>query len=306
MKLSIVTTMYCSEPYLMDFYRRISESADFITKSYEIIFVNDGSPDSSLKTALDLQKKDKKIKIIDLSRNFGHHKALITGLSHARGDYVFLIDSDLEEEPELLPVFWKRMKEAGDIDVIYGRQKKRKGGLIERATGWLFYRLFNLFSENKIPENLVVARLMKKKYVKDLILHREYHPVLAGLFELTGYTQEAFVIEKKNKGKTTYNLRRKLNMIVNSITSFSAKPLVYIFYLGLLISSVTFIFIIRILYQKLFLNIAVGWASIVVSVWFFGGLIIFCIGIIGIYLSRVFEQTKGRPYVIIKDIYGDE
>ena len=145
MKLSIVTTLYYSAPYLQEFYARIKQAAETITDDYEIILVNDGSPDQSLETAVFLYNHDPHVKVIDLSRNFGHHKAAMTGLAHAVGELVFQIDVDLEEEPELLTKFYE-IFEASDADAVYGVQDKRKGGLVERATGWLFYTVFNLLS----------------------------------------------------------------------------------------------------------------------------------------------------------------
>jgi putative glycosyltransferase len=284
----------------------MAHSARKITEDYEIIFVNDGSKDNSLDRAVSLFKRDNKIKVIDLSRNFGHHRAIMTGLAHAGGDYIFLIDSDLEEDPELLEKFWDTLENSKDVDVIYGVQEKRKGRWFEKFSGWLFYTLFNMISDYKIPKNVSVIRLMTRRYVANLINHKEAHPVFAGLSVLTGFKQEKFYFKKKSKGKSEYNLKRKIGMLVNSVTSFSAKPLVYIFYFGFLIMLGSITVSLIVLYRKLFLGVAVGWTSIILSIWFFGGLIIFCIGIIGIYLEKVFIQTKNRPYSIIKEIYSRE
>ncbi|MBI5664356.1 MAG: glycosyltransferase family 2 protein, partial [Nitrospirae bacterium] len=144
MKLSIVTTLYYSEPYIAEFYERISTAAQRITDDYELILVNDGSPDESLSAALALYEKDKRVIVIDFAKNFGHHKAIMTGLSYAQGDYVFLIDSDLEEQPENLDLFWNELHAAPNIDVVYGTQYKRKGGWFEKITGNIFYKLFNI------------------------------------------------------------------------------------------------------------------------------------------------------------------
>ncbi len=306
MKLSIVTTLYNSSEYIEEFYNRMTHSAQKITADYEIIFVNDGSKDNSLDRAVSLFKGDNKIKVIDLSRNFGHHRAIMTGLAHANGDFVFLIDSDLEEDPELLEKFWDTLENSNDADVIYGVQKKRKGRWFEKISGWGFYTLFNMISDYKIPKNGSVLRLMTHRYVANLINHKESHPVFAGLSVLTGFKQEAFYFKKRSKGKTEYNLKRKIGMLVNSVTSFSAKPLIFIFYLGFFILLSSIIMSLGILYRKLFMGIALGYSSIIISIWFFGGLIVFCIGIIGIYLEKVFIQTKDRPYSIIKKIYSRE
>ena len=306
MKLSIVTTLYNSSDYIEGFYDRITNTALKITGDYEIIFVNDGSKDDSLEKAVSLFQKDDRIKVIDLSRNFGHHRAIMTGLSHARGDYVFLIDSDLEEEPELLDIFWKELGNSTGVDVIYGVQEKRKGGLFERISGWFFYRFFNMVSDFKISKNLSTVRLMTRRYVSSLIEYKEAHTFFVGLSVLAGFKQEEYFIKKGYKKVSGYNLTRKIAMFVDSVTSFSAKPLVFIFYFGFFILTGSIIFSLRVLYRKLFLGIAVGWTSIILSIWFFGGLILFSIGVVGIYLSKIFEQTKNRPYSIIREIYSRE
>ena len=162
MKLSIVTTLCYSPDYVNEFYERVSKEAKKITDDYEIIFVDDGSSDDSLQKAVALYEKDIKVKVIELSRNFGHHKAIMTGLSYAQGDFVFLIDSDLEEEPELLGKFWAEMQKDDTVDVVYGVQKKRKGGWFERWSGEIYYKIVNKLGNMTIPKNIITARLMKK------------------------------------------------------------------------------------------------------------------------------------------------
>ena len=181
MKVSIVTTMYRSRSYLPEFYRRALDAVNKLGHEYEFIFVNDGSPDDSLEVALDLQKSDKRIVAVDLSRNFGHHKAIMAGLREATGDYIFLVDCDLEEEPELMISFWNQMKEK-DSDVVYGVQEKRKGKFGERFFGTVFYKVFNYLSEHPIPENILMARLMNKRYVDELIRFDEKEFFLGATF----------------------------------------------------------------------------------------------------------------------------
>lgn len=306
MNLSIVTTLYHSAPWLREFYARAKAEAEKLTDEYEIIFVNDSSPDDSLEIALSLYADDAHVRVIDLSRNFGHHKAIMTGLSHARGELVFLIDSDLEEEPELLSLFYDKLRESG-ADVVYGVQRSRKGGFFERITGTIFYKLFNLLSTHHVPANQLTARLMTRDYVAALVEHKEREILLVGLWAITGFRQLPLAVNKHHKGQSTYNLSRKIAIFVNALTSFSIKPLVYIFYLGcvIIILSVTsaLYLIIRTLFFGHYLQ---GWASLIVSIWLLGGLIIFCLGIIGIYLSKVFMEAKQRPYTIIKALYERE
>jgi putative glycosyltransferase len=306
MTLSIVTTLYDSAPYLEQFYVRASAAAEQITGDYEIILVNDGSPDESLDIALAIHRRDKRVRVVDLSRNFGHHKAMMTGLAHARGDLVFLLDSDLEEEPELLTKFCEELQRSG-ADVVFGVQQKRKGRLFERVSGSLYFKVFNLFSTYPIPSNHITARLMKREYVAALMRHQEREFVMSGLLVLTGFNQLPITVIKHSKARSAYGLRRKIAHLVNAITSFSSKPLVLIFYLGCFILLLSSLAAIDMIVRKIIYGTLLeGWASLIVSVWLLGGLTIFCLGVIGIYLSKVFIEVKQRPYTIVKRVFEDE
>lgn len=303
MDLSIVTTLYYSAPYLQEFYSRICAESERITSDYEIIFVNDGSLDNSLEIVLSFYEKDEKVKVIDLSRNFGHHKAIMTGLAYAKGQLIFLIDCDLEEEPELMSKFHETIKKS-DVDVVYGIQEFRKGGFFKKITGAIFYKLFHFFSSYPVPANPITVRLMSQKYVAALVEHREREIFLAGLFSITGFKQVPFMVKKSYKGKSTYTFGRKVSLFVNSITSFSNKPLIFIFYLGSAILMASGMAAINLIIKKvLFGNLLTGWSSVIVSIWLLGGLNIFCLGVIGIYLSKIFMETKQRPSTIIRKIY---
>lgn len=304
MQLSIVATLYKSEHYIDEFYQRASDTASrLFGQDYEILLVNDGSPDCSLDKAITLSKKDKKVKVVNLSRNFGHHKAMMTGLMHAKGDLVFLIDSDLEEQPEWLELFYEKLKSTS-ADVIYGVQQVRKGGWFERITGSLFYKTLNYFSKLRLTENIVTSRLMKKDYVNALILHREANIFIAGLWELTGFNQVSIQLKKNSTSPTTYSLQKKISLLVNSVTSISNYPLTLIFYLGVSVSMLSVTYIIYLIANWFIYDTPLqGWTSLIASVWLFGGLILVSLGIIGIYLGKVFIEVKRRPYTIIKSIY---
>lgn len=304
MMLSIVTTLYNSAPYLEEFYDRVCRAASEITHEFEVIFVNDGSPDNSLEVALELHRKYPRVGIVDLSRNFGHHKAMMTGLIHAQGDLVFLLDSDLEEEPELLHKFYDEMNRTG-ADVVFGVQEQRKGKMFERISGSLYFKVFNLFSTHPIPTNHITARLMTRGYVSALIGHQEREFVMSGLWALTGFEQVPLTVRKHHKPTSTYGFGKKIAHLVNAITSFSNKPLVLIFYLGCFIVFISLIAAIDLIVRKIvFGTLLEGWASLIVSIWLLGGLTIFCLGVIGIYLSKVFIEVKQRPYTIVKQTYG--
>jgi putative glycosyltransferase len=303
MQLSIVTTLYFSAPHLEAFHERMSRAAAELTDDYEIIYVNDGSPDESLGIAVRLFESDAHVKVIDLSRNFGHHKAIMTGLSAAQGERVFLIDCDLEEEPELLSTFVDAARNCG-ADVAYGIQCTRKGGTFERISGALFYKVFNLLSYHKIPENILTVRLMSRRYVESLLLYREREFVISGLWTATGFAQVPVSVVKGSRRATTYNIRRKIASFVDAVTSFSDRPLVFIFYLGLVIVSLSSLAAGWLIARRLFFGVLLaGWPSLIVSIWLLGGLTIFCIGLVGIYLSKVYLETKQRPTSIIRHTY---
>jgi putative glycosyltransferase len=304
MDLSIVTTLYRSAPYLGEFHARVRAVADPITDHYEIVLVNDGSPDHVQDIALALCEIDPRVRLIELSRNFGHHKAMMTGLAHTRGRLVFLIDCDLEEEPELLARFLKEQRATG-ADVVYGVQERRKGGLIERIAGDVFYRLFNLLADCSVPRNLITARLMTRRYVRSLVRHRDREVFLAGLWAITGFRQVPVTVAKHARVGTSYNLPRKLALVVNALTSFSTRPLAGIFYLGCLIlvtSAAAGLYLIA--RKLLFGELLAGWASLMVSIWLLGGLTVFSLGVIGMYLSKVFAEVKRRPYTVVRQIHG--
>lgn len=304
MKLSIVTTMYCSETYINEFYERVSTAVKQVTANYEIIFVNDGSPDNSLGVAISLYQKDPKVKVVDLSRNFGHHKAIMKGLEHASGDYVFLIDCDLEEDPAWLLWFVQEMNCSDGVDVVYGVQRQRKGKYFERISGTLFFDFFNLLSDVKIVKNQTVARLMTKRYVKSLLQFTESELVFVGLCELAGYSQKQLLVDKRHKNISTYNFTRKVEMAINFVVSFSSRPLTLIFYLGLLVTTISICSATYIVCAKALYGIHVdGWTSIVISIWLMGGLLMFSIGTVGIYLSKIFIEVKNRPYTVVRTVY---
>lgn len=306
MTLSIVTTLYKSSPYIDEFYTRISKEAQKITQDYEIIFVDDGSPDDSLKKAVVLHEKDSKVKVIELSRNFGHHKAIMTGLSHAKGEFVFLIDSDLEEEPELLGTFWEELHKEKELDVVYGVQENRKGGWFEKWSGSIFYKSFNFFSGIKIPKNFLTVRLMTQKYVSSLVSFQEKEMIFSILTVLTGFVTKELVVKKLSHSPTTYSIFSKIKLLFKVITASSSKPLWLAFNFGLVITISSLFYILYLIYRKFVYDIGIdGWTSVMVSISFFGGLIIFFLGVIGIYLAEIFIEVKNRPLTIIKKIHGE-
>lgn len=305
MKLSIVTSLYRSEPYLAEFLRRAAEAARPLAgEDFEVIFVNDGSPDNSLETALRLRRDEPRLTVVDLARNFGHHHALMAGIRRAAGERVFLIDVDLEEPPELLGELWRVLEEHPEADVAYGVQRERKGGWFERWSGRLFYRVMRLLSPVDYPADTLTARLMSRRYVESLKLFRDREFDLWVNFALAGFVQLPVEAVKTDKGSSSYTFGRKLRHALESVTSSSAAPLYGIFLLGMAVFLTALGYLGFLVVNKIFWEVPVGWSMLAASIWGMGGMIMISIGTVGIYLGRVFVECKQRPEVIVRRVYG--
>lgn len=307
MRLSVVATLFQSAAHIAEFHRRATAAAKQVAgNDYEILLVNDGSPDDSRDLALGIAMSDTHVVVVDLSRNFGHHKAMMTGLTQARGDLVFLIDSDLEEEPECLVSFAAQL-DREKCDVVYGVQTRRRGRWFEQVSGFLFYRLFRALSGVPLPDNIAVARLMTRQYVNALVRYQEREVFMAGLWVLAGFEQRPQFITKHRTSKTTYTLNKRFGQLVDSVTSFSSAPLVGIFYTGLVVFAAAAAGSGYLAFRWIFQSRPPsGWTSVIASVWLLGGLIILFVGVVGIYVSKVFSEAKRRPYTVVRQVHGRE
>lgn len=311
MKLSIIATLYKSSLFLEEFCQRIVAVAQQqVGNDYEIILVNDGSPDTSMQLALELKKQNPSIKVVDLSRNFGHHAAIVAGLELSVGERILLMDCDLEEEPEWLQLFSEKMNESG-ADVVYGVQQKRTASPASNFLGELFWSALNFMSTVRIPHNPMTCRLMTRRYVDALLTVQDRVLYLAGTFAWAGFTQMAIPLIKTPRitlQKSSYSLSRKLIQVADSFASFSVAPLMVLFLTGLLIWVGSVVFALGILIEKVLFpeTILSGFTSIMISVWFLGGTIILGTGIIGLYIAKIFQEAKRRPLYIVRKIYGCE
>ena len=305
MKLSIVSTLYQSAPYIDEFHQRVSAVAQkLVGDDYEIILVNDGSPDNSLNLAIQLAKNDGHLVVVDLSRNFGHHHAILAGLQHACGDLIFLIDCDLEVCPDVLPEFVRKMNET-NCDMVFAYQDTRKGGWFERISGGLFWKVFNLLSETNIPDNIATERLMTRRFVDAVLQMGDYNLFLGGMMSWAGFTQIGVPIVKKQRdGQSNYTLMKRIRLMVNALSSFSSRPLVLLFNIGLSITLLSFTYVAYLIIRKLLFGDALlGFTSMMGFMAITLGILTTAIGLVGIYLGKVFNQVQNRPKYIVKDIY---
>lgn len=302
--LSIVSTVYKSEFFLPKFIDDLVDTINKINEpSFEIIFVLDGITDNSLAYLLERKKTIPQIKIVELSRNFGHHYAASAGLKESKGNLVFIIDCDLEVMPNILIQFKQELIDNPQFDVVYGYQSKRKGGIIEKKFGGLFWKLFNSLSEVNIPNNIITERLMTRRYLEALLSLGDKNLFMAGMMYWVGYHQKGIKVQKeKREGKSSYSIYKRINLLFEAITSFSEKPLKLIFYFGVIISLLSvsaamFLIIYKIVSPN---AVLMGYTSIVLLILFTLGIILLSIGITGIYIARVFKQVQDRPIYIIK------
>lgn len=304
-QISIVSTLYRSRPFLEEFLAACLEALRQIeVADFEIVLVNDGSPDDSLSYAVERQSDISQLIVVDLSRNFGHHHAMRAGIEHARGALVFLIDCDLEVSPLTLPEFHEKLQQTG-CDSVFGYQEARKGGWFERVSGGLFWKSFNVLSETKIPENIVTERLMTRRFVDALLQLGDRNLFLVGMMKWTGFDQLGIVVGKKQRdGQSTYTLLKRFQLMVNAVSSFSAQPLVWLFNAGAAITLTSFLYGGYLVARKLILGDALlGFTSVMAMLALSLGILTTAVGLVGIYLGKVFSQVQNRPSYIVRDVY---
>lgn len=307
MTLSVVTTLYKSKGFLEVFIKEILQAIQTIEiNDFELVFVNDGSPDDSVDYLLERKSDIPQIKILDLSRNFGHHYAIQAGLNYTSGQYIFLIDNDLETPPSVLVEYYNEIINDNTLDVVYGYQETRKGSFIEKKAGSIFWILINKLSDTKIPHNILTERLMTRQYVNELLRLQDANLFIGGMFYWVGFNQKGIAVKKGlRQGASTYTLKRRAELMLQAITSFSGKPLEWLFYIGISISFFSFLFLIYLAFQKIIYQdeVQLGWTSIVAVNVLILGIISTFLGLIGIYIFKIFKQVQGRPNAIIKKIY---
>lgn len=303
-KISVIIPMYYEEEVAEECYKRMTFVLQNIENyDYEIICINDGSRDKTLSILENLAIRDKKLKILSFSRNFGHQCAVTAGLKYVTGDVIVIIDADLQDPPELIPEMLK-LWEAGN-DVIYGKRKTRDGeSVFKLFTAKMFYKTLNALSDVEIPKDTGDFRLVDRKVVDTINSLPEHNKFLRGLFSWVGYKQIPFQYERKERfaGKTKYPLKKMLKLASDGIISFSTKPLKIVGGLGIISIVISFILLIYALISYIFKlnNLSAGWTSLMLGITFFAGVQLLSLWIMSEYIARIYDESKNRPQYIIE------
>lgn len=302
-ELSLVIPTFNEEGNVQRLYQEIrAVLAQLQLEHYEFIFIDDGSSDASLHNIEALRAQDPKVHYLQFSRNFGHQHALKAGLDHARGAAVISLDADLQHPPALIADMLHHWRNGAEI-VYTRRQDKQNIGFFKKMSAKAFYWLANRLSEVPIEEGTADFRLLDRKVVDAIKSFKESHLFLRGLIPTLGFKQVALDYEAaaRHSGQSKYSFGKMLRFAINGITSSSAKPLYFSIYLGLFFAFLAFVYGCYAIYIAVFTNAAItGWTSLIASVLFIGGIQMILIGIVGIYLGKLFVQSKQRPTYIIK------
>ena len=305
-KISVVIPMYYEEEVAHLCYDRVSTVLRSLSDKYEyeIIFVNDGSKDKTLKILKDIANNDKCVKVISFSRNFGHQAAVTAGIKYITGDAIVIMDADLQDPPELIPDMLKLWEEGNEV--IYGKRKTRKGeSAFKLLTAKMFYTFLNSMSEVEIPKNTGDFRLVDRKVIDVINSLPEHNKFLRGLFSWVGFEQKAFLYDRPERklGTTKYPFKKMFKLASDGILSFSNKPMKIVGGLGV----ISILFSIAVLIYSLcsyfgqWNNLTPGWTSIMLCITFFAGVQLLSLWVLSEYISRIYDESKGRPEYIIKE-----
>ena len=303
-EISIVIPTYCEEGNIVELYEQLQRE---LTKSeihsFEIIYVNDGSHDNSLMKIKELTVRDNRVKFIHFSRNFGHQNAVRAGLDFAQGAAVISMDADLQHPPELIPTliaFWR----AGNKVVYTKRKDKNDLSFFKKLTSKMFYKLVNYLSETKLEEGTADFRLLDRSVVEALKNFNENNLFYRGIIPGLGFRQHGidYIPNERFSGNTKYTFSKMVRFALTGITSSSAKPLYFSIYLGAFLALCSFFYALYAIYVSIFTTEAVaGWTSTIASILFIGGIQLMMLGIVGIYLGKLFSESKKRPNYIIEE-----
>ena len=311
MKLSLVVPCYNEEGNVEKFYSEVKRVFDGCVEDYEFVFVNDGSKDETYHKLKKLyeEHKESQIQVLSFSRNFGKEAAIYAGLNSVKGDLVCLIDADLQQRPEVVLRMLDVMQKNEEIDCVTAYQDERKESRLMTAMKSAFYKIINGIADVPFVNGASDFRLMKRKMVDAVIEMGEYHRFSKGIFSFVGFNTEyiPYTVEERESGESKWGFRKLFKYAIEGIVSFTTFPLKLSTYIGLFSSFASIIYLIVVVIQKLAFGINVpGYATIVVLVLLLGGLQLFCLGLLGEYLSKIYVQVKNRPIYILKEHLGNK
>ncbi|MFD0694617.1 glycosyltransferase family 2 protein [Paenibacillus sp. GCM10027628] len=305
-RYSVVVPVFNEEAVIHETYRRLKQVMNQTGDLYELLFVNDGSRDNTAAIIQSFSDQDDRVKLINFSRNFGHQIAITAGMDYAGGDAVVVIDADLQDPPELILEMIAKWKEG--YDVVYAKRTKRKGEtFFKKQTAHLFYRILRASTDIAIPVDTGDFRLLDRRVCDEMRRLTEKNRFVRGLVSWVGFRQTAveYVRDERAAGETKYPLKKMLKLCMDGITSFSIKPLKLASYLGGTLNVAGFIYLLIVLYLKLFTDTAVaGWNGFAIIQLFISGFILIILGVVGEYIGRIYDETKDRPLYIVRDCYG--
>lgn len=301
---TVVIPVYNEQESIPECHRRVSAVMKGVGEPYEILFINDGSKDRSPELLREICAKDKNVKCVSFSRNFGHMPAITAGLDFARGDAVLVIDADLQDPPELFPEMIAKWKEG--YEVVYGKRRERAGeSAFKKISAALYYRLLKSMTNVDMPLDTGEFRLIDRKVCDAIKRIKEKNKYMRGLVSWVGFRQTGVEYDRAERfaGETKYPLSKMIKLAVDGITAFSYKPLKLATTLGGFISFCSFVYLIVVLIQKLAIHsTAIGWASTMAIMLFFQGVVLIVLGVIGEYIGRIFEEIKDRPAYLVAEV----
>ena len=300
--ISVVIPVYKAEDCLYELYRRLNESLSKISDDFEIVLVEDCGGDRSWDIIQELAIKDQRIKGMQLSRNFGQHYAITAGMDHCNGDWVIVMDCDLQDRPEEIPKLYEKALEG--YDIVLAQRIQRQDKFLKKTTSWLFYQIFSYLADIKYDATVGNFRIISRQVVENFKLMREQLRFFGGLIDWMGYPTSKIEVQHDPRfaGETSYNFLKLCKLAINIIIAYSDKPLRLSIQFGFIIALGAFIYGLYILLHALIYGTVVsGWSSVIVSIYFLGGIIIANLGIIGIYIGKSFNEAKKRPLYLVRN-----
>lgn len=307
--ISALIPAYNEEECLHELYKRVSDVLSKLEKyDYEILIINDGSKDKTLEILKELNKNDSHLQYVNLARNYGKEIAMAAGLDYVKGDVVVILDADLQDPPELIPEMLSYYEEG--YDDVYGRRKSRKGETwLKKTTSKLFYKLLQKSTRVDILKDTGDFRLLSRRAVEALKQYKEQRRYTKGFFALIGFKKKEFLYDRDPRiaGYTKWNYFNLFNLAIEGITSFSTFPLRLSSFLGIIVASVGFIYIVFLVLKTLiFGEVVRGYPTLLSVIIFLGGIQLLSLGVIGEYLGRIFDEVKNRPLYFVEKYSGDE